>query len=235
MNITQMARALKDLPIFDFIFADCCCMMCVESAYELRHAAKYLIGSPAEVPSDGAPYETIIPLLFSQADDFYVDIVDTYFNYYKDSYYIGHSLPMSAVDLQQMEYLASETRAMLKAPEEYDLDSLAHYFRLRNDLPVMYDMCSLMKKNLDENNFTQWEKALNQAVPHRRFSLYWLTSKLEFDVFKQFGQTNFSEDNYGGISMFVPQPGYNFSKNYDYNNDIKKMEWYDAIGWSRFQ
>ena len=44
MNITQMAKALEGLPKFKYIFADCCCFMCVESAYELRNVADYLIG-----------------------------------------------------------------------------------------------------------------------------------------------------------------------------------------------
>jgi hypothetical protein len=38
MNITQMAHALEGLPHFDFIFADCCNMMCAEVGYELLHA-----------------------------------------------------------------------------------------------------------------------------------------------------------------------------------------------------
>ena len=49
MNITQMARAMKGLPKLDYIFADCCNMMCAEVAYELKDATRYLIGSPAEI------------------------------------------------------------------------------------------------------------------------------------------------------------------------------------------
>ena len=74
MNITQMAKALEDMPKFKYIFADCCCFMCVESAYELRNAADYLIGSPAEIPGAGAPYDRIMSSLFSNLSAIYITI-----------------------------------------------------------------------------------------------------------------------------------------------------------------
>ena len=86
MNITQMARALKSLPHFAFIFADCCAMMNVEVAYELRQATDFLIGSPAEIPGNGAPYDVLTKDFFLQTDDFYRTIIDDYYNYYIQLY-----------------------------------------------------------------------------------------------------------------------------------------------------
>ena len=118
MNITQMARALKGLPQFEFIFADCCNMMCAEVGYELRHATDYLIGSPAEIPGDGAPYHKMVPRFFQNDTAFYKGIIDTYYDYYKeyyagDAYLSGYSLPLSVVDTRQLDSLLSATRDIL--------------------------------------------------------------------------------------------------------------------------
>lgn len=234
LNITQMARALDGLPRFRFIMADCCCMMCAEVAYELRHAADYLIGSPAEIPGNGAPYDKIAPLFFSESDDFYKAVIDAYYDYYMGAVgYPGCSVPLSVVDMSHIEDLTQATRNVLRAPSEYDTEKIAYYFQYKNDAPVMYDMCSLMERNLNENDYRQWKRALDMAVPYRRFSEKWMTDKESFDIYKGFGVSIFNEDNYGGLSMFVEKPEYNFSR-HDFNRDIRKMSWYWAVGWDRF-
>ena len=78
-----------------FIFADCCNMMGAEVAYELRNCADYLIGSPAEIPAKGAPYTPMVQHFFSQSEDFYASIVDTYAAEYPNS------LPLSAIRLKR--------------------------------------------------------------------------------------------------------------------------------------
>ena len=235
LNINDMAHALEGLPRFRYIFADCCCMMCVEVAYELRNAADYLIGSPAEIPGNGAPYEKIVPLLFNTSDDFYRDIIDAYYNEYMNVTYTDCSLPLSVVDMSQMDQLAEATRMVLRAPSEYFTDKIAYYYCDKGDAPVMFDMCSLMERNLDENNYREWKAALDRAVPYRLFSQKWMTDTDHFEVYRGFSTSIFTEDIYGGLSMFVERPEYNFSRNYDFNREIRQMSWYEAVGWSRFE
>ena len=55
MNIPTMANILKGMPHLKFIMADCCNFMCLEVLYELRNVTDYIIGSPAEIPDQGAP------------------------------------------------------------------------------------------------------------------------------------------------------------------------------------
>ena len=102
MDIPQMAASLETLPRLKFIFADCCAFQCVESAYELRHCADYIIASPAEIPGEGAPYQTVVPAMFGKADDFYKDIVDAYYAQVSYSY----QEPLSVVKTSEMENLA---------------------------------------------------------------------------------------------------------------------------------
>ena len=54
------------MPHLKFIMADCCNFMCLENLYELRDVCDYIIGSPAEIPAQGAPYYDIVPSLTSR-------------------------------------------------------------------------------------------------------------------------------------------------------------------------
>ena len=78
INIPTLANVLKDLPHLKYIMFDCCCMMCLENLYELRSVADYLIGSPAEIPGQGAPYDKIMRDMFGDGD-FYTGIIDKYY------------------------------------------------------------------------------------------------------------------------------------------------------------
>ncbi|MBR1484838.1 MAG: hypothetical protein IJ612_04010 [Prevotella sp.] len=245
MNITQMARALKSLPHFAFIFADCCAMMNVEVAYELRQATDFLIGSPAEIPGNGAPYDVLTKDFFLQTDDFYRTIIDDYYNYYiqlyqtasyaydpRTSYLKGYSVPLSVVDMRYVEQLASATRDLLQHPDSFQTDSVPYYFQ--TDMPVMYDMGCLLSRISTDEDFQRWSAALDKAVPYKVFSSRWMTifNELKNQLLK--GTFRFDEASYSGLSMFVPMSSYNFSSLYQYNTTIPSLGWYDAVGWNRF-
>ena len=86
MNITQMAKVLQEFPKMEFIFADCCNMMCAEVGYELRNTTKYLIGSPAEIPGRGAPYHLLVPYFYKNGAELYRGIIDNYYDYYLEDF-----------------------------------------------------------------------------------------------------------------------------------------------------
>ena len=239
MNITQMAQALKHVPHLRFIFADCCCMMCAEAAYELRNAADYLIGSPAEIPMDGGPYQLLVKHLFDQSDDFYKGLIDEYFDYYLNNYqsenfqtsnlnkrYLaGHSVPFSVVDLRKMDALADATRPYYSLfQENFNTDSLVFYYA--EDYPVMYDMKSLMEKAIQPDEYATWTSVLDEAVVYSRFSAKWMTVCMKIRQQQISEAYHFNEQNYGGISMFIANPAYNYSSTYDYNQRIKQLSWY---------
>ena len=165
MNITQMAQALETIPKLKFIFADCCNFMCVEVGYELRNCAEYLIGSPAEIPGEGAPYHLMIEKLFSTSPTFYKDICNCYYDYFLDAYtqpdysdwnLEGYSVPLSVFRLDQMENLADATKQLMqkfmpKYPEQLDLTNLPYY--LYNDRRVIYDVKTVFKKYGPESDY----------------------------------------------------------------------------------
>ena len=88
-----------------------------------------MIGSPAEIPVPGAPYDQIVPDMFKDGD-FYKTIIDKYY------YSVGGELPLVAVKASEMENVAQATRNALVAVKENigsgyaDMTGLIHYFHL---------------------------------------------------------------------------------------------------------
>lgn len=243
MNITQMARALVGLPKLAFIFADCCNMMCAEVGYELRNATDYLIGSPAEIPGDGAPYHLLQSALFKDGEQMYKGIIDTYYNHYLERSRNSYSLPLSVISTQHIEALAQATHDVLTQfepacpvyPKYPDMrkDSIVLYLHADYDAPVMYDMRAFVKANTSDEVFRQWDAYYQRAVPYYRMSMVWTTMysnmMADFSTFKEDESVN------GCVSMYVPQNTtiYN-SSSYCYNQTFNQMEWNRVIDWTRF-
>jgi hypothetical protein len=236
MNIPTLARVLQKLPHFKYIFADCCMFMCLESLYELRGVADYIIGSPAEVPQEGAPYNTVVPAMFDH-DNFATKIVDNYYAQ-KNGPDKNLDLPLTVVKCSEMEPLAKATRTALQAVKaqqstEYaDLKDIIYYFY--NDLKAFYkpensifhDAADFMRAKAPGAAYKEWKLALDRAVVKHTFSAHWYTY-FKWDVF--YGD-NFTAtpDRQGGVSMYVPQSPTTGS-HATYLRDIQRLEWYLAV------
>ena len=253
MNIPSMRLALEKLGIqWQFIFADCCNMMCAEVGYELRNITHYLISSPAEIPGNGAPYTELVPTFFKSGKELYEGIVDKYYNYYTEYYkntpsirvegvsvaeqLSGHSVPLAVFDTQYATQLANKTKEIVtniatEYPQQLDLSDIPYY--LYYDSPSLYDMKAFIQHYASADEYQDWLTVFNHAVPYARTSLKWMTifNKLymDFDTF------NKDVSAYGCLSMFIPQnlPDY-YSGNYAYNERNINLEWNRVIDWSRF-
>jgi len=247
MNITQMEQALKKLPKFDFIFADCCEMVSAEIGFELRDATDYLIGSPAEIPGNGAPYDKMLPKFFKNGSDLYRSIIDTYYDYYTQEFdtlltiyaWKSHSVPLSVIDTRYMEALAVATHDILgkfsggypNKPEYPSVTGIAFY-EYRYD-PVMYDMRAFIKQHTSDADFQQWDKVYQQAVPYYRMSMAWKT--VYDSLIQEFKEFNQDKSVYGCMSMFIPLnlPSYT-TTGAKYNLTANNFEWNRRMDWSRF-
>ena len=244
MNITQMARALKELPKLEFIFADCCNMMCAEVGYELRNVTNYLIGSPAEIPGDGAPYDEIIPYLYKSGSQLYKNIIDTYYDYYiedfEGDYFLdGYSVPLSVIETKYMEQLAQATHDVLDKftdgypsyPQSPDMSGIVFY--LYYDVPVLYDMRAFIKLNTSEADFLQWDKVYQQAVPYYRMSLRWMTiyEALEYSMYSFIQDSSIN----GCVSTFIPRNNrLYYNGTFHYNKTFNNFGWNRVLDWSRY-
>ena len=234
INIPTLAGVLREMPHLKFIMTDCCNMMCLENLYELRTTCDYLIGSPAEIPGKGAPYDQIVPDMFKDGD-FYKTIIDKYF----DS--VGGTLPLVAVKTSEMENVAQATRTALVAVKENigngyaDMKGMIHYYHSDDtrdkffpEYNVFYDAGDFMHTYAPTDVYQQWRQALDKTVIERRMSTTWATDKHWNLKYSDFTVT---AEKFHGVSMFVPQD----PQRGDYaqlNDDIKFFEWYNATGLS---
>ena len=234
LNIPVMASILKGLPHLRFIMTDCCNMMCLENLYELRSVCDYMIGSPAEIPGPGAPYDQIVTDMFADGN-FYTSIVDKYYNSVKGT------LPLVAVKTSEMENVARATRTALKAVSETtgnnypDMTGIIHYYHMDNGsdfLPeynAFYDAGDFMRTFAPADVYQQWRQVLERAIVEKRMATKWDTDKYWFRKYSDFTVT---EEKFHGVSMFVPQDP---SRGYyaQYNEDIKQFEWYAATNFAQ--
>lgn len=233
INIPSLASVLEKLPAkLDFIFCDCCNMSNAATAFELRKSAKYLIASPAEIPAYGAPYDKVMPHLFSDKSDAYKEAANAYFQDY------NKSLPMAVIQLDQMEQFAAATATILQTinptkDTELSLENLIYYDGSRsNQIRLLYDMKDFMLANAAPSDYSAWETALNKAVIHHFcFSNTRWTSNghVNFNDFKLL------ENRCGCISMHIPLAGQEQqSYTRGLNDYFKKMQWYWATGWNKY-
>ena len=226
MNTHTLAKALATVPHLKFIFADCCNMMCAENAYELKDVCDYFIGSPAEIPGNGAPYEQILSAMMEK-EIFYQSICDKYALSY------DNLVPLAVVKSSEMVSLADATKKILQVmktkdlPAYPDLSNLIYYID-RN----LYDMNHFIKtyatKYDIEAEYLSWKQAFDNAVIYKKFAKRWTT----YRNLVNFMDFEMNEEDFGGMSMFIPQ----WKLQSTDNKNIKLFGWYyaagyDTIGW----
>lgn len=228
LNIPSLREVLSALPhSFKFIFADCCNMQNVEVAYELKDVTEYYIASPAGIPGEGAPYQTVVPDLFIYDDvQMYTKVCDDY-NALTD--YEGGHLPISVVRTSELPSLAVATKAALQTidPATVDTDKLIYYYSYRpsdSKENVLYDMNDFLLRHAEDTAYEQWRNALNQTIAYKKFSAKW---QLAGTLYPDYEVT---EERFGGISMFIPLERYEDTL-IKYNETINQMAWYYAVGW----
>jgi hypothetical protein len=235
INVPTLARVLEHVPHLKYIFADCCNFMCLETMYELRNVADYIIGSPAEIPAEGAPYDQIIPAMFEK-NTFCTSIIDIYHRIQNGE------VPLSVVKTSAIDQLASATRYALDIVQEKigngyaDTQGLIHYgyssmnAQFNHEYNLFYDAGDFFRSQLPESDYQQWKQALDEVVIEKRLAKQWRTCMSWSNIYSDFEMT---EEKYHGVSMYIPQdPNTEYGKYYARNNeDIKQLEWYQTVGW----
>ena len=226
MNMHTLAQVLDEVPHLKYIFADCCHFQSIEALYELRNAADYIIGSPAEIPGIGAPYTTVVPALF-ESESFYTSIIDRYF---EQRFTNNRSVPLSAVKTSTLSQLAEATHDVLLSMKDTlsltaypNLAGLIHYYYS----PLFNDANDFMLKYAKPEAYATWKKALDDAVVYKKMATRWVTNT---DWNYNYADFEMTEERYGGVSMFIPQAPsqrINYSR---YNQEIKLTAWYKAVG-----
>ena len=201
--------------------------------------ADYVIGSPAEIPGVGAPYNTIVPAMFSPSTTFYEEIVNKYYEQTLSvksndgwSNYTAR-VALSVIKSSELESLAQATAYILATLDPIQGEQLSNellYYGLYYYMPegrlvdTFFDMNDYFLHKSHTTAYEKWLEAFTQAVVYRVYDK-WETYTLSYSVFSRL-----SDERYGGVSMYIPQQRtntqfYNVCADY-----IKCFKWYKAAG-----
>lgn len=237
MELTTLANVLGHLPHFDYIFFDACFMQCIETAYQLRHVTDYVIGSPAEIPGLGAPYDNLLSPLcqIAEGDNLanMMNAVNIYVDYYDNGQ--GHSsyqgVELSLVRTSALEALVAATAPHLQRifanRSTPDCSAVQRFYYNPSQYTQYYDLQNLMYHQLTTVEYAAWLKAFKAAVPLSRLSSTWY-SMYEHPIYGHV--CRIAEPAYtGGISVFVPSITY---AQRGYVKAYHATDWYKDTGLS---
>lgn len=127
-EISELSTALTSTGVkFEYILFDACFMSNVESMYELRNTAKYLIGSPCEIMNVGFPYDRCLPYMLPTNNSYNLkQICQEYHDYYEETK--GYSGSVALVDCSQLEALATSVKKInTGATQSVNLNTIQTY------------------------------------------------------------------------------------------------------------
>lgn len=213
MEITELRNAL---PFdFEFIIFDCCFMGGIETAYELKDKAEYIVASPTEILATGFPYDKVIRPMFEYEADL-SEVCNIFYNHYKAQ---GSEVPtafnsatIALYDTDELEDLASVCRQIFEGNREkiaaLDRYSVQPYYRFDKD--YFFDLEHFVSKIATPLQLISFREALSDVVIAK-----WNTPEV-LDI---------PMENYSGISVYIPQPNggelEQFYKGFSWNTDTK--------------
>jgi hypothetical protein len=205
----------------------------VEVASQLYKYTSYIIGSPTEIPGEGAPYHLIMKAM-CQANP--QDIIEGYASAYRN----GNGVLLSAVSCTDFPEFCAETAKYI--PSAFSKNNMpktpgiqiyapayGNSYSTQNAMPVPYDMRSAMHRALSKNDFVAWEMAWKKTILYPTWANSW-------DTMYSPGTHGYShctmqdENLYGGISMNIPNEKYDDK---GWNNEFRLTDWYDMTLWEQ--
>jgi hypothetical protein len=197
---------------YDFIIFDACKMMGVETAYELRHNADYIVGSVTEVLAGGFPYHEIQEYLFEENADL-VSVSRKFMALYRSYFDIEmQTAALSIVKTDRMEEVASVSRNLIR--------------KYRNNIAGI-DVSQIQKYDSDEVtlffDFLDFMENIAENDPELQSLRSRLESAVVFEDHTPSILNMFEIMRSCGLSSYIP--GQNGGLDYMYGN----TSWYKAV------
>lgn len=237
MNISDFAQAIAQSGVHPhYIFFDACLMQNIETAYELRNAADYIVASPMSISAYGANYTHLIKKgLFS---DQVTDIAQTYYDDVTDPQqqikYGNFGMIISVVNTTELENLATCTKEIVVPhfmnQQTFGLNNVLHYYYYNQfyyyTIPHYFDALNAMQTILSPEELVKWRQQLQRTVCYKQVSSQFLLGPYSTDY------EDVDTASCGGISIFIPQTVYAQHESYNFNKQFRQTSWYKAAGWN---
>jgi hypothetical protein len=212
MEIKELKSALPFH--FNFIIFDCCFMGGIESVYELRDKANYIIASPTEILAYGFPYRDIMNPLFQSKSNL-EEACDLFYEYYNSLTGVHQSATIALYKTDQLRQLATVTNSIFNSHRDkiatLDMGSIQPYFRLNKRW--FWDLGSLVEQIATPSEFQNFTNALNKVVIKKLNTEYFIDIKI---------------DKFSGISTYIQNPSNSFLdtfyKGFDWNFDSEMIK-----------
>lgn len=224
MSVTSLASVLGGEG-FDYIYFDCCFMACAEVAYELRHAATWMVASAAELPVNGTPYHIALPYLMPRQADPAAAAKATY-TYYSDRYDPSADFndnpdafgcTFSAIYLPAMDRLAQSVREIYSAGTATGLTSAIQQFAPQTGARLYCDLEATAAAiggaaGQEPAVCTEFADALHEAVAGQ-----WATPGIHL-------QNTFTVNTHCGLTTYLPTAASGFSR-----ENYRLLAWYNDV------
>lgn len=238
MYINTLKSTLSSVGVhFDFIMSDACYMQDIETAYELKDVTDYVIGSPFEIASDGAPYQRVVPFMFADADneeEYVKNIAKVYYTYYhsdEDPNGWSTGVCLSVVKCSELDKLASLTGKILasgsaradtlKANIKNRLSNIQYFDPIYySDVHFSYDMEDAISRVADASSLSAWETQLAATVVWNGKEPYAYSELCKGDV---------TINSDCGLGMYIPVASSNAVTN-QWNTFYQTLDWYNDAG-----
>lgn len=204
----------------DFILFDDCYMSSIEAAYDLRHAANFIIACPTEVMGKGMPYATIGRYLLSTPD--YDAVCKGFVSYYSStSYPLG---TIGVTDCEQLDSLANIVRE-INSSNTFDTANRSNLQRMDGYTPaIFYDYGDYVASLCaDSALLARFNAQLNRTIPYKGHTGWFPTmSRCSGSVYVDEGIWKVKINAYSGTTTSEPSVSSLVVDSY------KATEWYKA-------
>ena len=208
LNIPELASAIDSSDVeLDYILFDACFMSNIETIYDLRNSANYIIASPCEIMGRGFPYERTLPYLFTDTGNTtdYKGAAYSYYSYYKNEYtYSARSGSIAVYDCAEIDALANATRRVMRNAKqlgEYSNSELQTYEGEK--IHLFYDFGQWVNVVANDKEALN---AFNEQLERCVIDKYTLPSF--YSAYGSYGTYPIDVNIYSGVTTSAPSEAY---------------------------
>jgi len=219
-EVATLDSAIRNSNIgkLQYLILDMCYMSNIETVYELKDAASYIIASPTEISGVGIPYDKVWKYLYTEpldytgfVDDYYADITEytTQFGY--------PYCQLCVVNTSHLDSLANIMRSINANDTIFDstyTDSLQYYDG--NTPKRFFDLVDYVDRLCTSDSLkTLFKNQMDLVVPYKRTTAKAVTALT-------FPSQYFDINKYSGLSISDP------TENSSIQDVLNTTSWYKA-------